>query len=63
MLQEMGQDTQHASINSCLGLLISPGDYIPNGTESWSLDRLEMRRVLTLRDTCQKVQQDPSLNA
>ena len=39
MPQETGQDSQDASINSRLGLLVSPRDYIPNGTESWSLDR------------------------
>lgn len=39
MSQETGQDSQDTSIDGCLGLLISPCDYIPNGTESWSLDR------------------------
>lgn len=37
--QQKGQDSQDTSINSCLGLLISPCNHIPNGTQSWSLDR------------------------
>lgn len=55
--QEKGQDSQDASINSCLGLLIGPRDNITDGTESWSLDKLEqmkMRRILISRDTCQE---------
>lgn len=37
--QQPGQDSQGTSINGFLGLLVCACDHIPNGTESWSLDR------------------------
>lgn len=65
MTKEKGQDSQDTSIDSCLGLFISPCNHIPNGTQSWSLDRLEQMEMRNLisRNTHQKDQQEPSLSA